>query len=230
MIGFDKQDLMNFLKEQAKPRIDEELCKRNWTTEDLYNDQEKMNIVGNAVPLIQNKEEEEVFFALEIFPEFYKTESRIWFILKPGIDPKSIVSMEILRSSLKENDLTDFLLQHADGFRAYQLKGYWGSVTTHDLFEFLKKKLLHYCNDLGSVNLAVVLRSSGDLDGKGFFEDLSNELKSINIKGAGHILIIYNEENKFSVMNTVYPFLGTTRIPYTLPSQRWVGGYNPLRV
>jgi hypothetical protein len=57
------------------------------------------------------------------------------------------------------------------------------------------------------------MQSQGAFTGD-FFQDLHERIKKLELKGAGHVLVSYNEENKFDVMNTVYPTLGTTRVAH----------------
>ena len=67
--------------------------------------------------------------------------------------------------------------------------------------------------------MLIILQSKGNIE-KNFFEDVHERLKELVLKGTGSILITYNEENKFDVMNTVYPILGNTRVPYKKLSER----------
>lgn len=170
-----------------------------------------MEEIVDKVKLVNNKEEKEIFLALYSFPKFYSNECKICFLLNEGVDPKEIDSIDKLRISLKEDDLTDFLLWHDAGISSFQLKAYMGKIDAGEVFEYLKKKLLHYGNDLGETNLLINLQSGGDIP-EGFFQDLHERFKTITLKGTGHILISYNEEDKFDVINTVYPTLGTTRV------------------
>ncbi len=216
MICFDKYELKHIFDAQWLLLLQQEIIKNDYSTEDLIRDNKAKihEIVANSKPL-KDKEDIEIFSALYIFPKFYSKESKICFLLKDGVDPrkKNIDSLDKLKNSLKENDLSDFLLWHDDGFRSYQLKAYTGKTEINDFFEFLKKKLFHYCNDLGQINLLINMQSQGAFTGD-FFQDLHERIKKLGLKGAGHILVSYNEENKFDVMNTVYPTLGKTRVAH----------------
>jgi len=221
IICFDSFDLKKLFEAPSRKKLLEEVLKSGYSPEELIGDQRKKEEVVEKVKIVTSKEEKEIFCALYMFPRFYPGESKICFVLKDGIDPQkeSIDTLEKLKKSLKEEDLTDFLFLHNDGFRAYQLKAYLGKTEVNEFFEFLKKKLLHYSNDLGEINLLVIMQSQGAFTGN-FFQEIHKRLETIGLKGTGHVLVSYNEENKFNVMNTVYPILGTTRIPLKLPSEQ----------
>ncbi len=214
MICFDKAELRAIFEAPSRKQLRETVLKDGHMPIELLLDETKMREIAEKIKIINDKEENEIFCALYVFPEFYKKESKICFLLKDGIDPRKeqIDSLKKLKISLKENDLTDFLLWHDDGVRAYQLKSYRGKTEINDFLKFLEEKLLHYSNDLGETNLLINLQSEGDLTGD-FFQDVHEKLKKLKVRGTGHVIISYNEENKFDVMVTVYPILGTTRIP-----------------
>jgi len=216
MICFDGFELKQLFEKPIRKWLQQEIIKNGYSTDDLIqNNKAKMHEIVARTKILKSKEDIEIFSALYIFPKFYSKESKICFLLKDGIDPtkENIDSLDKLKNSLKEKDLTDFLLWSDDGFRAYQLKAYTGKTEINELFQFLKKKLLHYCNDLGETNLLINMMSQGDFTGD-FFQELHEKIKTLGLKGTGHIIISYNEENKFDVMNTIYPILGTTRIPH----------------
>jgi len=219
-ICFDSADLEQLFAIEGRVKIAREILKRGYSTKDLLVDENKIYEITNTVKLVEDKEDTEVFAALYCLLEFYPT-AKICFLLKDGIDPQkeSISSLVKLKTSLKENNLTDFGLMMNDGPINFQLKQYRGTTTSSELFSFIKEKLQHYGNNLGDTNLLIVLQSKGDIRGS-FFQDINSNLKTLNIKGGGHVLVLYNEENKWNVINTVYPILGTTRIPFRLPSNR----------
>lgn len=212
MICFDSEELKQIFAFSPKQQLAKEILKSGYSREELMSDRTKMEEIVDKVKLVNNKEDKEIFLALYSFSKFYSNKCKVCFLLNEGVDPGSINSMDKLRSSLKEDDLTDFLLWHDAGTSPFQLKAYMGKIDAGEFFEYLKKKLLHYGNDLGETNLLINLQSEGDL-AEGFFQDLHERLKTIALKGTGHILVSYNEEDKFDVINTVYPTLGTTRIP-----------------
>ncbi len=212
-IFFDSTDLKQLFEAPSREELAQATAKSGYTGIELLQDKNKMQEIADSIKLIRDKEDVEIFTALYAFLKFYPG-AKIGFLLKAGFDPtkEPIDSLDKLKSSLKENDLTDFSFMRDDGVRAFQLKAYRGTTTSNGLFSFIKEKLLHYANDIGDVNLLFFLQSEGNIEGS-FFQDINKNLMALKIKGGGHILIYYNEEDKFEVINTVYPTLGTTRIP-----------------
>ncbi len=150
-----------------------------------------------------------------MYARFYSKDSQICFHLKDSYDvtKDTIDDISKLKTIVKEDDLTDFLFLSDEGSRAFQLKAFHGETDIDALFNFINKKLRHYAYDLGSVNLLITMSSKGDFKGD-FFQELHRRLSDIEIKGDGEILVSYNEESTFDVINTVYPTLGTTRIAH----------------
>ena len=148
-----------------------------------------------------------------MYLRFYQDKSKVCFKLKDGSDPEKqrVDTLEKLKVAIKENDLTDFLIMSDDGCRAFQLKSFMGETNLDNLFSLIDKKLKHYGYDLGDVNLLITMQSKGDIPDN-FFEDLHSKLLQLPIKGEGCILVSYNENNMYDVMNTVYPTLGTNRL------------------
>jgi hypothetical protein len=220
-VCFDPADLKQIFEAPWRKLLEEEILRRGYSSEDLLrNGKEKMIEIVNATNNLQDKEDIEIFSALYVFLKFFSEKDQVCFLLKDGVSAKveNIDSMEKLKESLKENDLTDFGLMNDDGYRAFQLKQYKGKADPKELFAFMEKKLRHYGNNMGDVNLLVVLQSQGAIE-ENFFEDLHANLKTLKLNGSGHILVSYNEDNKFDVLNTVYPTLGTTRIKHELFNQ-----------
>lgn len=213
IICYDSPDLKALFEAPMRAWILEEVIKRK--IEDVLRDIDKMLQLVAEWKGFKDKEEIEIFSALYLFPQFYPKGTQICFKLKDGIDPRKtpIESLDKLKIFLKENDLTDFLLRVDDGFRAFQLKAYKGKTTSKELFAFLKKKLDRYGNNMGDINFLIMLQSEGDIP-ENFFKEIHEALLTLPLKGGGHILISYNENNKLDVMNTVYPTLGTTTVPY----------------
>lgn len=214
MICFDSADLARFFEISGKRALWREIVRKGYSEAELLSDRRKMEEIVDAVKLVKDKEDVEIFSALYLFLKFYPG-AKVCFLLKDSVNPtkEAIDSLEKLKSSLKENDLTDFGLMAKDGMRAFQMKRYKGKTEIGELLSFIKEKLLHYANDIGEVNLLFVLQSEGPIVGS-FFHDIYEDLTKLKVKGTGHILISYNEEDKFDVINTVYPFLATTRIPH----------------
>jgi len=215
MICFDSADLKQLFEAPSRKELARETAKSGYSGKEFLQDRSKIQKIVDAVKIVKDNEDVEIFVALYAFLKFYPA-AKICFILKDAIDPKReiIDSIEKLKSSLKQNDLTDFGFMTKDGVRAFQLKTYRGKTASDELFGFIKEKLLHYANNIGEVNLLILLQSEGNIEGS-FFQNIHESLTKLSIKGSGHILISYNEGNKFDVINSVYPTLGTTRIPHT---------------
>lgn len=213
MICFDQEELKQIFEAPSRKCLEEEVEKSGYSNYDLMQDCEKMIEIASKIKIIKDKEDLEIFSALYIFPIFYPEKSKVCFLLKNGVNAKTIGNLETLKASLKERDLTDFLFWHSDGFRAYQLKTYRGKTEINEFFSYLKNKLLHYANNLGETNILFLMQSNGDFMGN-FFHDIHEKIKSIGLKGTGQVLILYNEENRFNVINSVYPNLGTKRVPF----------------
>lgn len=216
MVGFDFKELANLFIIDKKKIIKEKILEKGDSFDGLKNDTSRKmeEIVGLAHKTMQNKEDTEIYIALFIISQFYKN-SEILFSLKNDIDPrkKHINSLGELKNILKENGLTDFAFMSEDGLRQFQLKQYKEELNTEKVFNFIKKKLLHYSNDMGDINLLLILQKRESyIDGIDFYE-LNKSINRLKLKSSASIMLYYNEENKFSVINTVYPEVSTTRIP-----------------
>ena len=179
-----------------------------------------MKQLSEMQSLINYKEDAEIFMAAYLILNFYPGTNKICFLMKDGFNPKkdSIDTLDKLKKHLKEYSLADFGLLSGDGLRSFQLKAYREPCNDKEFIKFIEKKLKHYAYNIGTTNLLIVLQSEGDIE-EDFFENIHKRLLELKLKGTGSILITYNEENKFDVMNTVYPTLTTTRIPYKKLSQ-----------
>lgn len=216
LICFDPEDLRNIFEAPLRGWIKNEITQKGYSQEELLNNNKaKMFEVVERWKGLQNKEDIEIFSALYLFLKFFGEKSLICFPLKDEkkIDTENINSIEKLKRLLKENSLTDFGFMGDDGYRAFQLKQYRGNSDDKLLSEFIRKKLLHYGNNLGDTNLLIILQSAGALE-ENFFENVHENIKNIELRGKGNILISYNEGNKFDVINTVYPTLVTTRLKH----------------
>ncbi len=212
-ICFDTTDLEKIFETPWRTWFREEIARRGYSAEELLRaGKEKLVEIVDAAPKSKSKEEIEIFSALYLFPQFYPG-SMVCFPLRSEVRPiaENFDTLEKLKASLKENDLTDFGLIRNDGYRAFQMKQYKGTTNPDDLFAFISEKLRHYGNNMGDVNLLILLQSQGPIE-ENFFEDLADKIATLNLKQGGHILISYNENNRFDVINTIYPILGHTRI------------------
>lgn len=215
MLCLEKEEFENMYKEARYNDLFMFLESKGYSVDDLKKDPKKMEEVASSVSveLLKGKDEVEIFAALFEYSDVYGSDSMVCFVLKDTIDPRKtpIATLEELKASIREDSLTDFSIMSDDGLRQFQLKQYKGKATTVDLFTFINEKVAHYGKDLGNVNLLIVIQSADSDIGNIDFKELHERIKSIGLKSESDILISYNEENKFDVINSVYPTLGTNR-------------------
>jgi len=216
MICFDEISLKALFETPHKKQIIAKILESKYSLDELLKDKHKAIEIAASVPMIGGKESIEIFTVLYSLLDFYAN-ARICFPLKETVDNNNlqINTLEKLISSIKENGLTDISLMSKDGLRDFQIKSYRGEISSKTLTTFIKSKLLHYGNDLGEVNFLITLKTGGDIPDN-FFEELHQEIKEIKIKGTGHILISYNEENQFNVLVTAHPILGHTKVQHKI--------------
>ena len=218
MICLEIRELLNLFKLFKVDQLYQEIQKRGYTIQELADDDSKSMEVTTAVSRAKNNNEIEVFTPLFCFSRFYPRDSLICFRLQDSFKFKNNVnSLDDLMNSVKENDLTDFGI-YSNGLREFQLKQYKDELNTNNLLNFIIKNINHYSNNLGEVNLLIMLQSIG-----GNMKDvnliyLNKELKSCNFK-AGEVLLYYNAENQFNIIDKVYPDLVARKIPFKLPRE-----------
>jgi len=219
---FSKDELLRMFKIAKKTELLKEMVKRGFSFDDLRNDYSKMKEVSDVVGErgAQDRDEHEIFAAVFIFLDFYEISSEVCFKLKSDFNSHKdrIVSLQDLNKF--RTDPPDFIIKSTDGFREFELKRYRDGLNTEEIFNFIKKKVAYYANDLGDMNLLLVPQSIPYSVSSINFHELHKQLKSLNFKFEGQILISYNENNKESVINQVYPELATKRIPFKLASEK----------
>jgi len=215
MLCISRVEFEGIYKQAKQKELFAAIIEKGYSFEELKADMGKMQEVVDSVraELIKNKEEIEIFVALFGHLGMYPKGSKVCFILKDAIDPRKtpISTLDDVKSSVKEGSITDFGIMSDDGLRQFQLKQYRNKLTTDDLFAFIEKKLNHYGKDLGNTNLLVLLQSEGGDVGDIDFEELNKRIIGTGIKSEMEVLVSYNEENKFDVINVVYPTSGTCR-------------------
>ncbi len=222
IVCFSKGELSRLFEVAKKSELLGEMIKQGFSFDDLRNDYSKMEKLANFVGErgAQHRDEHEIFAALFIFSDFYETESEICFKLQDNFNPNKdrIASLQDLNRF--RADPPDFIVKSNDGFRQFELKRYRGGLNTEETFNFIKKRVAHYGNDLGDTNLLLVLQSSAYDVSTIDFHELHERLKLLSLKFEGQILISYNENNKEMVINQVHPELTTSKIPIELPSAK----------
>ena len=219
VICFDKFELKQLFENAKKADIIIEMEKKGLSFNDLRNNKQKMIEISDALAdkTVEHKNEHEIFAAAFCFLDFYKPNSQVGFELKNNFDTNKnkITNLDDLKNAREENTLSDFVVISDDGLRNFQLKRYRNALSTEAIFNFIKDKLRGYGNNLGSMNLLIILQVPNSDVSLVDFKKLNNQLRGLNLSFEGQILISYNENNKFDVINRVYPELGTSRIPIT---------------
>ena len=219
MIGFDINELKHLIEEKFLYDLSSELYQKGINITDLQiNSACTKEIVDKLVyNNTKKKEYIEIFTAWILSMEFYGGDSKIFFILKPGIQPEkaNIKTIDDLKKATQEDDLTDFTILNIDGARQFQLKQYPFELETEKLSDFINKKMEKYGNNIGEVNLLILLQGK---ENKSFiqninidFETLYKNLSQKKFNFTGQILIYYNELNNKLVVNQVYPNLTTSQ-------------------
>lgn len=219
---FAKEELLRVLEISNKKELIGEVFKQGFSFVDLIRDHSKMEKISDIVGerWAQDRDHHEIFAAAFVFHGFYKEGSEICFELK-GFNPNthSISSIKDLNNFRQEVGTSDFIIKSEDGFRVFQLKRYRDDLTVEKLSEFIRDKIRHYGNNLGSTNLLIIFQSDGyefNLD----FKELSERIKSFGFKFEGEILISFNQANKEEIIIRLYPELGKTTVPIKLPSSQ----------
>lgn len=226
MICFNIMELKQLFKVDYLNKAFIEMKKSGYSLKDLKNDKNKMlEIVNNVISEnIKHKEDTEIFIALTSCTEFYNKNGKICFVLRRNFNlNKSIVqNLSDLKDIVEESALTDFAIWSEGGLRQFQLKQYRDELKTDKLYNFLEEKLQKYGNELGDVNLLVILQGKNggkiiswenyqmefqDID----YYKINRNLVNLNLKFHGQVLIKYNEANKYNVINQVYPEVKTIR-------------------
>lgn len=212
MLGVDVEYLRLLLQDKMVEYCMKEIQSTGIPIEDFLNNT-NLNKISNERLLKNiknNKEFIEFFVAVNLCSVFYSKNSKIFFYLKDSIkkDKIDIKSIEDLKKIIKEKTLTDFAIQNKDGLRQFQLKQYKGELKTETFFDFLEKKLLNYGNQLGDVNLLILLQGTGQFMPQFIdYKKIHNKLLEKKLKFNGEILIMYNDQNRKHVINQVFPNL-----------------------
>ena len=210
-----KNELLTMFRVSKIPKLLEQLVKNGTILDVLINeDRDKM---GEAVTPVseetsQDRDEHEIFAALEMF-DFYGNDAMACFEMNDDFNAETkIDSLEALIENRKGSTTSDFGVQAKDGFRDFQLKRYRQGLNTEELFVFIKEQIEHYCNNLGTTNLFVILQSQENDISNIDFEDIQGRLSELRFRSDAAVLIGYNENNEFFVVNEVHPGLTRSQI------------------
>lgn len=208
MFCFSLQEIRNIFEAEKLNQIGKRVKNGELSVEDLF-DRKKIDEIASEMSagIGRRKEETEIFCAAYLLEEFHDGDPHICFMMKDSFDPNknNIDSFEILKRNVKEDDLTDFLFFNGEDARAMQLKQYKEELNTNDFFKFIREKIRHYGNDLGQVNMLVLIQSpNGDI-GNLDFDELNKRLIQEGLTFKGEILLSYNLKNESRVISRVYP-------------------------
>lgn len=186
----------------------------------LLDNQEELQKIAEEGSMIKDKEDVEIFLAGYMMQIFYDTE-KVCFCANNSFSPErdEVDSIDDLKKHWKEDHYIDFGLVVEEGLIPFQVKGYRGKCNINELMDFLKKNLKKYGFDMSDINLHITLQGEGDIEGD-FFHEIHEKLKDLPLEGKGEIMITYNEDNEFDVLNVVYPYLRTKREPHEPLSTR----------
>lgn len=181
---------------------------------------------------LKDTDEVEVFMATTLaFRYFKEGDTHVCFILKNGTKLSTIdvstLDLGGLKKIMQKDDSTDFVINTGKSWH-FQHKQCKESLETIPVFEFIKRELKGYGNNLGQVNLFVTLQYPRNVDpASGMqtsnidFAHLHRLIKELNLNQAGEILVSYNEANKYAVLWKVYPELEEGKVSLELPSASW---------
>lgn len=222
IICFTKDELITSFEVTKKIELLQEMRSRGISFDDLRNNSQMNQLASIAAQRISDdRDDPEIFASLYVFLDFYNDGGSVCFELQDSFNPHKdkILTLRDL-NKFRAGSYSDFIIKSKDGFRQFQLKRYRNDLNTQEVSNFIKEKVKHYGNDLGDTNLLIVLQSSNNNVSGINFHQLHDEIKSLNLKFHGQILISYNENNEEMVINQVYPDLTTTRIPIRYPSTK----------
>jgi len=221
IVCFDKDELLKLFETAKKSEIVNELSKQKISFDDLKKNPAEMERVAGILSqkTANDRDEHEIFGVLYVFIDFYEG-SEICFELKSDFNPKEDTINSLDDLNRHRADPPDFIVKSTDGLREFELKRYRNALDTDTILKFITEKVQHYGNDLGDMNLLLLLQSDAYDVSKIEFHDLHEKIQNLKFSFEGQILISYNENNKDLVINQVYPDLTTSKIPVVLPSER----------
>ncbi len=203
------------LKNCFESSIKDEILNKGVPVSGLKGNTKMMHEIADStrVKLLKSKEINEMLITLFNLSRIYPGESEVCFVVKNSLNPRkaSIQTLNDLIDHIEENSITDFGILSSDGLRQFQVKQYKGILDADSIFSFIEKNLKHYAYDMGDVNLFIVLQGEGGFVSNDLFRELTRKIDDLELKFKSEILISYNKNNEFDVINRVYPSLATLR-------------------
>lgn len=223
VLCFEQKELLALLELDAKAELLDEMRARGLSFDDLRKDRRLMVELASDVgqKTAEHRDKHEVFGAAFDLVDFYGAESLICFEMRSGFDPNKdrITTLEELNRH-REGSVSDVLILSGDVTRSFQMKRYRGPLDDQAIFEFIAEKVASYGNDLGDMNLLLILQSKDNDLSLVDFSKIHEKLTELDYSFGAWIMIVHNENNRYSVINTVYPDLVVSRIPWRPASSK----------
>jgi hypothetical protein len=212
IVCFTPLELKELYKNDKREKLNKTLAEKGIRSIDLVGDNAKqVEVVDAAIKKdLKNKEQIEIFSALNSCIVFYDQDSEIGFPLKDSysVEKSPIQSMESLKAATKEGSFIDFAIVSGNLINQFQYKLYKGILETEEFLDFIEKVLKKYGNKLEKVNLLIMLQGVESTEVQKInidFNKVRDALNSKKIDFGVSILVRFNERNKFNYLVEVYP-------------------------
>ncbi len=187
-------------------------------------DHEKIkNVVEDMASTTSNhRDEHEIVVAAFCVVDFYSEDSQIAFEINTRFNSKKdrIDTLKDL-NEWREGSDSDFIIVSKSEHRFFQLKRYKGELVVKNLVDNILQILHKYYRDnLQSRNLLILLQPATNILPDDFFKNVHDGLTQRGLDFNGSVELLFNDNCKFSVIQTVFPILGTSKVPWTVPSLR----------
>lgn len=220
IVCFTSLELKELYKSDKKEKLYKTLAEKGLRMGELVdNSAKQIEVVDAAIKKdLKNKEEIEIFSALNSCIVFYGEDSEIGFPLKDSysIEKNPIQSIENLNAATKEGTLIDFTIISRGLMYQFQYKLYKGILETKKFLNFVEKMLKKYGNKLGKVNLLIMLQGTKSVGIQKLninFKKIREELNLKSIDFGSSILVRFNEGNRFDYLVEIYPGRSAIKIP-----------------
>jgi len=162
--------------------------------------------------------------------DFYwpHSETEIFFELKKGVSPSSIVSYSDLVNGLEDNTHVDCQITGDGQTRSFQIKRYPQEYLEHSdgaFLQWLTDKVFCSYGDMSGTILVILLQpavafTKCPMDFTKLFSNL------VDLKGIitfDEIVLSYNEQSQYMVLHRLYPTHKRLLIPFSLALDRLKG-------
>ncbi len=175
----------------------------------------------NFSKVLRSRDNHEIFIATFSFLDFFESKSEVCFKLENFNTNKDRANTleELNRFRAKT---PDFIIKSGDKLlRHFELKRYRNKIDTEELFNYIKKTIREYGDNIGNTNIIFLIQPE-----KPFmrveinFQNLYQNIKSLNYKFNGQILLNWNENCDQNILVQLYPKLTKQKIDFKLPTQQ----------